>query len=402
MRKRFSMEKKTPESLEALIFSRAGDVFSGNSDLENAASSYSSATEFSKSPYNLEKAAIAYYRLAKSLGSAPGAKGYAEKAETLFQRVAYVDPARVDSHYYLGMIYSERGDINKAATEFSVVYDKADELSDRAVMSLIESYIFIKEERYEKESEAYSMLEDPFLASFYEFVKKYAIETDLESRLKDRYRTDNPYSALAMEINGLHKRYFMDEAMRKRIPNPVSRFAVMISAMFGKEGSEEDAIAIFSKPESADLRKLPPYTRGVVTDFLSRFGLTPNSFKMPYMIQKDIHTIERLILLISDLRDETLDKHGIRRRLAELMDSLPANLRQSYLGFFESLEFKSFDEIYNGLSKLRLELLESIFKRLRAFYPKTETSRLFRMIVSSLKMKEDEKIRIIDRLEYID
>jgi len=190
--------------------------------------------------------------------------------------------------------------------------------------------------------------------------------------------------------------------MRKRIPNPVSRFAVMISAMFGKEGSEEEAIAIFSRPESADLRKLPPYTRGIVTDFLSRFGLTPNSFKMPYMIQKDIHTIERLILLISDLREETLDKRGIRRRLAELMDLLPANLRQSYLGFFESLEFKSFDEIYNGMSKLRLELLESIFKRLRAFYPKTETSRLFRMIVSSLKMKEEEKIRIMDRMEYID
>jgi tetratricopeptide (TPR) repeat protein len=397
------MDKKTPpESLESLIYSRAGDVFSGNSDLENAASAYGSAAEFSKSPYNMEKAAIAYYRLAKSLGSAQNAKGYADKAETLFQRAAYVDPARIDSHYYLGMIYSERGDINKAASEFSMIYEKADEISDRAVMSLIESYIFIKEARYQKESEAYSMLEDPFLASFYEFVKKYAIGSDVESGLKDKHGTDNPYSALAMEINGLYKRYFMDEGMRKRIPNPVSRFAVMISAMFGKDGSGEGAAAIFSKPESVDLRKLPPYTRGIVTDFLSRFGLTPNSFKMPYMIQKDIRTVERLMALISELREESLDKGGIRRRLAELMDFLPANLRQSYLGFFESLEFKSFDEIYNGLSKLRLELLESIFKRLRAFYPKTETSRLFRLIVSSLRMKEEDKMRIIDRMNYID
>jgi tetratricopeptide (TPR) repeat protein len=396
------MDRTMPESLEALIFSRAGDVFSANSDLESAASSYGSAADFSKSPYNMERAGIAYYRLAKSLGNAGKARAYSEKAEALFRKAADVDPARIDPHYYLGMIYSEMGDINKAAGEFSVIYDRANEVSDRAVMSLIESYIFIKETRYEKESEAYSALEDPFLASFYEFVKKYAVGTDLESALKARHRMDNPYSALAAEINSLYRTYFMDDGMRKRIPNPVSRFAVMISAMFGKEGSDKDAIAIFSKPETADLRKLPPYTRGVMTSFLSRFGLTPSSFKMPFMIQKDIRTVEKLMALISELRDEKLDKRGIRRRLAELMDLLPANLRQSYLNFFESVEFKSFDEIYNGLSRLRMELFGSISKRLGAFYPKAEASRLFRLIVSSLKMKEEEKIRIMDKMDSAD
>jgi tetratricopeptide (TPR) repeat protein len=396
------MDKKDAEPLEALIFARAGDVLSANSDLEGAATSYNAATEFSKSPYNMERAAIAYYRLAKSLGNAPTARAYSEKSEALFQRVSNADPARIDPHYYLGMIYSERGDINKAAGEFSVIYEKADEISDRAVMSLIESYIFIKEARYEKESEAYSLLEDPFLASFYEFVKQYVIGTDIEKALEQKHKAGNPYSALAMEINGLYARYFIDENMRKRIPNPVSRFAVMVSAMFGKEGSEKDAIAVFSKPETADMRKLPPYTRGIMTDFLSRFGLTPNSFKMPFMIQKDIHTAERLISLIGEMREETLDKRGIRKKLAELMDALPANLRQSYLAFFESLEFKSFDETYNGLLKLRMDLLESVFRRLRAFYPKAETSRLFRMIVSSLKMKEEEKIRIMDRMDSLE
>jgi tetratricopeptide (TPR) repeat protein len=390
------------ESLESLIFSRAGDVFSANSDLESAASSYGSAAEFAASPYNMEKAGIAYYRLAKSIGNAGKARTYAEKAETLFRKAADIDPSRIDSHYYLGMIYSEMGDINKAAGEFSVIYDRANEVSDRAVMSLIESYIFIKETRYEKESEAYSALEDPFLASFYEFVKKYAIGTDIERALKAKHRTDNPYSALAAEINSLYRTYFMDEEMRKRIPNPVSRFAVMISAMFSREGSEKDAIAIFSKPETADLRRLPPYTRGIMTSFLSRFGLTPSSFKMPFMIQKDIRTVEKLMALISDMREEKLDRRGIRRRLAELMDLLPANLRQAYLNFFESIESKSFDEIYNGLSKLRMGLFESISKRLRAFYPRTEASRLFRLVVASLKMKEEDKIKIIDRMDSAD
>jgi hypothetical protein len=394
--------RKAEETLESRILSMAGDVLSANLDIEGSAASYAAAGEFCESPYNLEKAAVAYYRLAKKATEFYRAREYGNKAETLFRKVAYLEPEMADPHYYLGMICSERGDVNGAASEFSVVYDKADELSDKAVMSLIESYIFIKETRYEKESDAYSMLEDPFLASFYEFVKKYISGTDMEKRIMERRKASNPYTALAMEINELYGRYFSDEAAKKKIPNPVSRFAVMILVMFGKDGSAKEAMDLFSKPESIDVRKLPPYTRGMVTDFLSRFGLTPKSFRMPYMIQKDICTIDKLLALFADMREKDIDKRAIRRRMAEIMDLLPGPLRQSYLAFFEAIESKSFDEIYNGLSKLRTEMLESIFRRLGAFYPGAEASRMFRMIVSSLKMKEEEKVRIMDRMDYID
>jgi hypothetical protein len=49
---------------------------------------------------------------------------------------------------------------------------------------------------------------------------------------------------------------------------------------------------------------------------------------------------------------------------------------------------------------MRKEMIETIFMKLRAFYGKEETVRIFRLIISSIELDEEEKIRILKSMEY--
>jgi len=386
--------------LEARIFSMAGGCLSANCDLENAAVSYGYAADFSKSPENMERAAIAYYRLSKRSEAASKKRDYMEKAEGLFRKAVYLDPGMVESHYYLGMIYSERGDVVNAVNEFTVLQEHPGDFSERVVSSIIESYILIKKARYEKESEAYGLLEDPFLVSFYEFVKPYVIETEMERELMERRGTDNAYSAIAMEIKELYDGYFMDGKIKKRIGNPVLRFGLMVGLLFSKKGREEELIDFFSKADFSDLRRLPLYTRGVVSDFLSKFGLTRQSFKMPYTIERNIAATEDIIRVMKALGKEKISKAQVQRRVRESYAYLSRESAGRYMNFFERIGDASYGEIYSKLEILKSEMIETIFRKLRAFYGKEETIRIFRLIVSSLELGEEDKVRILRKMEY--
>jgi tetratricopeptide (TPR) repeat protein len=388
------------KSFESQILSMAGDSLSANNDLENAAVSYNYAAEFSKSPENMEKAATAYYKLSKKSKIISREREYMEKAENLFKKAIFIDPERIDSHYYLGMIYSERGDLVNAVGEFEVVQEHPEEFSERIATSIIESYIFIKHARYEKESDAYTMLEDPFLVSFYEFIKQYIIGTDMEKGLLEKHDTDNPYVAVASEIREMYDRYFMKEGIKKRIPNPVIRFSMMIGIIFSKKENEDELVEFFSRSDLSDLNDLPIYTRGIVSDFLSKFGLTRQSFKMPYIIQQNISAAEDMILLIKQLKEEKISKEGIQGKARDIYPYLPKEDAKEYAEFFELIRDSSYGEIYSRLEKMKIGIIETIFRKLRAFYGKEETLRIFRLIISSIDLEEDEKVEILKRMEY--
>jgi tetratricopeptide (TPR) repeat protein len=388
------------KSLESQILSMAGDCLSANNDLENAAVSYNYAAEFSKSPENIERAAMAYYKLSKKSKVTSREREYMEKAESLFKKAIYTDPQRIDSHYYLGMIYSERGDLVNAVNEFEILQGHPEEFSEKVVTSVIESYIFLKQARYEKESEAYLMLEDPFLVSFYEFIKQYIVETDIEKELLAKHSTSNAYSAIAMEIRDMYDRYFMDKGIKEKIPNPVIRFGLIIGLMFSKKGREKELLDFFSQADFSDLRGLPVYTRGIVSDFLSKFGLTKQSFKMPYTIQQNISATEKVIGMIKQLREERIGKEGIRDMARDVYPYLRKENAKDYASFFETVGNASYGEIYNRLESLKGDMVETIFRKLRAFYGKEETVRIFRLIISSLELGEEEKVKILKRTEY--
>ncbi len=372
-------------SINYIVLKSAASVLEANGAMSEAVSLYDLSANYTSSYEPYLNAGVAYYKLSKKY--AHKATYYLAKAKKMLEKALMISDGDPKIHYYLGMVYSEMDNAKQAFEQFSALENYPEFMSDTVIVSTIDAYITAAMISVREDEKAYDIIEDPFLISLYDFIKPRLIDSGKADALAKKYKT-TPHIAIAKEIVDT-----MNFIIKEIGDLPIaSRFEALIYFLIrGRSDEEKSFVLNHLKSYGFDLDELPPYTRGVIKEFRSKFGIG-GDVKIPYFISEDIQLIAKVNRILVELMNDRLlpDK-----ALKEVMKLVPRSVKESLV-----ISDDVVDKMYavEFIKKVIKRLLERMRDRALAFFDISRVKSIVKATISTLSLSDYDKLNIVSSL----
>ncbi len=376
-------------NIDAEVLKAVGSAYYVNNYTKDAIDYYEKSLNYEEEVDTHLYVGIAYYKAGRESNSVD----YFKEAVEHLKKAVEKYPGK--ANYYLALCYTKLGNATSAITAFEK-FSKSTYMEEANILiTSIESFIARKAKRMEDIKEAFESFSDPILADVFQFLHKYLEGSDIEERLAKKYDA-SPEQGLAYEIEHYYKKVFGEEKGESPL---IKHVKVILYILKGEEAEKE-----FPRLGKYGLTKrfistLPVLTRAIVSEFVKEFGGSEAVKDLPYLIIRLFQPIKELSKAYKAvLKGKRISRAKLVSRLKDLSRKLRDKELTKRIKYIES--GKGYRTYILQTIVLAIQRgLGALQRRAEMFFDERELRNVMKLLISDLKLSQQEKTELLLGLE---